>query len=446
MGSVELLQRKICQRVSLRYYRYKQIFSSSPGCVPDLCQAVAKVPNGPEPHCLASMEAVLPEPPPTAQEPTPSQARLAITLFFLVSGFGFATWASRIPSIQRHLGLNEAELGGVLLAMPAGLMLTLPITGRLLRRFSSRQVMLAGAILYNLVLALLGQVAHTWQLVALLFCFGSSRNLLNLSMNAQSVGVQARYGRSIIASFHGVWSVAGFAAAALGTLLVGQQVGTGPHFAGVAVVLTGLAVLNYRHCLVLPLSPRTARKPGFAWPDKALLGLGLVAFAAMACEGAMYDWSSIYFEKAVLLPKISATLGFATYMVAMTIGRFSGDWLANRWGVRPVLLYSGVLIGVGLLLAALLPLPLATGLGFVLVGLGVSCVIPMLFGLAGRTAGNSSAAAVVGVSTVGYFGFLMVPPVVGFIAEAASLRWSFGLLALLGALIVWLVRRLPVVE
>jgi MFS family permease len=388
------------------------------------------------------MEAVLPALPPT-QEPTPGQARLATTLFFLVSGFGFATWASRIPTIQHRLGLNEAELGGVLLAMPAGLMLTLPITGRLLQRFSSRQVMLAGAILYNLVLALLGQVAHTWQLVALLFCFGSSRNLLNLSMNAQSVGVQARYGRSIIASFHGVWSVAGFAAAALGTLLVGRAVGTGPHFALVGVVLTALALASYRHSLALPPSPVAARKPGFAWPDKTLLCLGFIAFASMACEGALYDWSSIYFEKVVLLPKTSATLGFATYMVAMTIGRFSGDWLANRWGVRLLLLYSGVLIGVGLLLAALFPLPLVAGLGFVLVGLGVSCMIPMLFGLAGRLAGSSGTTAIVGVSTIGYFGFLVVPPVIGFIAEATSLRWSLGLMALFGGLIVWLVRRMP---
>ncbi|MVN76082.1 MFS transporter [Hymenobacter sp. HMF4947] len=371
-------------------------------------------------------------------DPRPGQARLAIALFFLVSGFGFATWASRIPTIQHRLGLNEAELGGVLLAMPAGLMLTLPVTGVLLRRFSSRQVMLVGAILYNLVLALLGLAAHTWQLVALLFCFGSSRNLLNISMNAQSVGVQARYGRSIIASFHGVWSVAGFAAAALGTLLVGRTVGPGPHFAAVAVVLTAVALLSYRHSLALPPNP-AARKPGFSWPDQALLRFGAVAFASMACEGAMYDWSSIYFEKAVLLPKTAATLGFATYMVAMTVGRFSGDWLANRFGVQPVLHYSGLLIGAGLLLAALVPLPLVAGVGFVLVGLGVSCVIPMVFGLAGRAA-LSSGAAIAGVSTVGYFGFLMVPPLIGFIAEAANLRWSFGLMAVFGGLVVWLVR------
>jgi len=375
---------------------------------------------------------------------TPGQARLAVALFFLVSGFGFATWASRIPTIQHQLGLNEAELGGVLLAMPTGLMLTLPVTGVLLRRYSSRQVMLVGAILYNLVLVLLGQVAHTWQLVVLLFCFGSSRNLLNISVNAQSVGVQARYGRSIIASFHGVWSVAGFGAAAVGTLLVRQVVGTGLHFAAVAVVLTLVALASYRHTLPIPPAPADpARKPGFAWPDKALLGFGAITFASMACEGTMYDWSAIYFEKAVHLPKATATLGFAIYMVAMTVGRFSGDYLANRFGMPRVLRYSGVLIALGLGLAALVPQPLVAGLGFVLVGLGISCVVPMVFGLAGRAAANSGT-AIAGVSTVGYFGFLLVPPLVGFIAEAANLRWSFGLMALFGGLVVWLVRRVGV--
>jgi MFS family permease len=375
---------------------------------------------------------------------TPGQARLAVALFFLVSGFGFATWASRIPTIQHQLGLNEAELGGVLLAMPTGLMLTLPVTGILLRRYSSRQVMLVGAILYNIVLALLGQVSHTWQLVVLLFGFGVSRNLLNISVNAQSVGVQARYGRSIIASFHGVWSVAGFGAAAVGTLLVRQVVGTGPHFAAVAAVLTLVALASYRHTLPIPPAPADpARKPGFAWPDKALLGFGAITFASMACEGTMYDWSAIYFEKAVHLPKTTATLGFAIYMIAMTVGRFSGDYLANRFGVPRVLRTSGVLIAAGLGLAALVPQPLVAGLGFVLVGLGISCVVPMVFGLAGRAAANSGT-AIAGVSTIGYFGFLLVPPLVGFIAEAANLRWSFGLMALFGGLVVWLVRRVGV--
>jgi MFS family permease len=375
------------------------------------------------------------------EEVTPKQARVAIALFFFVSGFGFSTWASRIPTIQHQLGLNEAELGGVLLALPTGLMLTLPVTGMLLRRFSSRQVMLVGAILYNTAQALLGFATHTWQLVALLFCFGSSRNLLNISMNAHSVGVQAQYDKSIIATFHGVWSVAGFTAAAVGAALVRGQVAPSTHFIVVAVLLTGVALYNYRHSLALPPAPEE-RRPGFSWPSAALLKFGLIAFASMACEGTMYDWSGIYFQKAVLVPKEDAAIGFAVYMVAMTVGRFAGDPLVNRFGVKPLLLSSGLLMLVGLLLSAAVPTPVVAGLGFVLVGLGVSCVIPLVFGMTGRSSALSSGSAIAAVSTVGYFGFLVVPPVVGFIAEAANLRWSFALMALLGGVVVWLVQKI----
>ncbi|HEX8425885.1 MFS transporter [Hymenobacter sp.] len=375
-----------------------------------------------------------------SENPTAQRARLAVALYFFVSGFGFATWASRIPTIQRQLELDEAQLGGVLLALPIGLMLTLPVTGMLLQRFNSRQVMLVGAVLYNVALGLLGFAQETWQLVALLFCFGSSRNLLNISVNAQSVGVQALYDRSIIARFHGVWSVAGFAAAAVGARLVVNGILPKYHFVAVAVVLTAVAVYFFPNSLDIPPDPEK-RKAGLSWPDKTLLKFGIIAFASMACEGTMYDWSGIYFEKAVQLPKETATIGFAVYMAAMTTGRFSGDWLANRYGVKPMLHYSGLLMTAGLTLAALFPAPLVAGLGFVLVGLGVSCVIPMVFSMAGRTSALSSGSAIAAVSMVGYFGFLVVPPVVGFVAKAASLRWSFGLVALLGAVVVALVQR-----
>ena len=114
---------------------------------------------------------------------TPRAARIAITLFFFISGFGFSSWASRIPDIQHRLQLNEAELGSLLFALPLGLILTLPVTGILLQRFSSRYIMMAGALVFNLMLCLLGFVSNTWQLAVVLFCFGSSRNLMNISMN-----------------------------------------------------------------------------------------------------------------------------------------------------------------------------------------------------------------------------------------------------------------------
>src|SRR5436190_3775458 len=143
----------------------------------------------------------------------PRTARIAIAVFFFVSGFGFSSWASRIPNIQQHLQLNEAQLGWVLFAMPAGLMVTLPFTGMLLSRYNARYVMIVGALVFNFMLVTIGLVSETWQLMLILFFFGSSRNLFNISLNAQSIAVQRMYSRSIITTFHGVWSIAGFGGA-----------------------------------------------------------------------------------------------------------------------------------------------------------------------------------------------------------------------------------------
>lgn len=372
---------------------------------------------------------------------SPKKARIAIAIYFFISGFGFATWASRIPTIQQHLHLNEAQLGAVLFALPGGMMLTLPITGYLLRRFSSRYILLGGTIMFNLMMCLIGSVNQTWQLVVLLFLFGSSRNLMNISANAQSIGVQTLFSRSIIASLHGIWSIAGFAAATVGSLMVSVSIGTSWHFLVVSVILTTLCCFFFSDTVHQLPSPKE-RKGGFVWPDKIMLQFGLVCFASMACEGTMYDWSAIYLRKATGATKGVATAGYAIYMVAMTLGRFTGDKLANRIGIKTMLKYSGVLMFCGLLLAAAVPYTYIAAFGFIMVGFGVSCVVPMTFGMAGKVKHMSGGPAIAAVSTVGYFGFLIVPPLVGFIAEAFDLRWSFALMSLLGLLIVWMMGRL----
>jgi MFS family permease len=362
-----------------------------------------------------------------------------VAIFFFVSGFGFSTWASRIPTIQQQLHLNEAQLGAVLFALPIGLMATLPVTGFLLSRFDSRRIMMIGAVLFNGMLCCIGFSTAAWQLVIALFCFGSSRNLLNISVNAQSIGVQALYDRSIIARFHGVWSMAGFGGAALGSLMVSFSVSPGWHFLIVGVLLTALCLYAFPGSL--PQQPKAReRRPWFALPDRTLAKYGLISFASMACEGTMMDWSGVYFRKAVHASRDTATLGFVIYMTAMTLGRLTGDRLASRFGIRNMLIYSGLLISSGLLTATLLPFPLTAGFGFMLTGFGVSCVIPMVFSMAGRSAGMSSGSAIAAVSTVGYFGFLIVPPLVGSVAEVAGLQWSFGLIAALGVVITLLVK------
>jgi len=163
-----------------------------------------------------------------------------VTIFFFVSGFGFSTWASRIPTIQQELHLNEAQLGAILFALPIGLMGTLPVTGVLLSRRDSRRIMMLGAMAFNIMLCVIGFATKGWQLVIALLCFGCARNLMNISANAQSIGVQAMYDRSIIARFHAVWSLAGFGGAALGALMVNWGVSPALHFMIVGVVLTGL--------------------------------------------------------------------------------------------------------------------------------------------------------------------------------------------------------------
>jgi MFS family permease len=154
----------------------------------------------------------------------------------------------------------------------------------------------------------------------------------------------------------------------------------------------------------------------------------------------MIDWSGIYFREAVHLAPSAATLGYVVYMVAVTLGRLTGDRLANRLGIRTMLTYSGVLIGLGLLTAAFWPYPVTAGLGFVLTGFGVSCVIPLVFSMAGRSSAMSSGSAIAAVSTVGYIGFLIVPPVVGSVAQHAGLPVAVGMLAVFGALISGLVQ------
>ncbi|MFD1256035.1 MFS transporter [Mucilaginibacter terrae] len=372
---------------------------------------------------------------------SPRHLRIGCAVFFFISGFGYSSWASRIPTVQQHLHLNEAQLGTLLFALPIGLMFTMPITGRLLSYYTSRSIMLFGALMFNIVLFLLGLGTEAWQFAIILFGFGSARNLLNLSVNAQSVGVQSHYTKSVITTFHGIWSMAGFAGAAVGYLMVRLNIGLFYHLGAISILLCLAAVYFYPYTFYQKPHP-VERKPFLILPDKYMLKFAIICFACMACENTMYDWSAIYFDKAVHAGNATATAAFVAYMVAMTTGRFLGDKLVVITGIKALLNYSGWLIFCGLLLAVILPYPVTAGAGFMLVGLGVSCVVPLVFSIAAKSARLSNGAAIASISTIGYFGFLLVPPLVGYVAQAAGLRWSFGIIAMLGGLIVWMVSKI----
>jgi MFS family permease len=373
---------------------------------------------------------------------SPEQLRLVTSIYFFISGFGYSTWASRIPSVQQHLHLNEAQLGAVLLCMPVGLIITLPFTGKLLGHFESRIIMVVGAIVFNLLLGLPGFLANTLQLVLVLFCFGSARNLMNLSLNTQAVDVQALYSRSILTTMHGIWSLAGFAGAGLGYLMVLFNVSTRWHLLGVSLILVAVTIICFPYTLEKKPVPQE-KKPVFSLPDKQMMKFALICFGSMACENIMYDWSGIYFLKVIHSSKAASIGAYVIYMVMMTIGRFGGDKLVGAIGIKRLLFYSGWLIFSGLMVVVLLPYQIIASVGFAMVGLGVSCIVPLVFSMAGKVKNVNTGQSLAAVSTIGYLGFLLVPPMVGFIAQATNLRWSFAVIALMSTVIIFNVAAIP---
>ena len=362
------------------------------------------------------------------------QNRIAVSAYFFLAGLCFSSWASRIPNIQQQLHLDNASLGGVLLGLPIGLLTSLPLAGWLVARFGSRPIAITAAILYATTLPTLGLVNAVWELVACLFFFGMFGNMLNISINTQAIGTEALYGRTIMASYHGLWSLAGFSGASIGTAFISLGWLPWQHFL-VVTVLAYIIVISISSHLIAIDAGSGENRPIFARPDRSLINLGIIAFCSMICEGAMFDWSNVYFQRVILPPKALAGLGLTAFMSTMASGRFLGDWLATKWGIRRMLQISGTLTATGLLLAIAFPWLFPATVGFLLVGAGVSSVIPLVYSAAGRSRVLSPGVALAAVSTIGYLGFLFGPPFIGFIAQAFNLRVSLGLIAILGSII-----------
>ena len=362
--------------------------------------------------------------------PSSRTHRIAVSTFFFIAGFTFSSWASRIPDIKTKLLLSDAGLGAVLFALPVGLMVSMPFSGYLVARFGSSRIVIITALLYPLTLILLGLAPTIWLLSAVLFVFGFWGNLFNISVNTQAVGVEALYGRSIMASFHGLWSLAGFTGAATGTLMIAVHLSPFIHFCIVCATAFLLVVISFKY--TLPHNNSNNPQPIFAKPDSSILKLGLIAFGCLVCEGTMFDWSGVYFQKVVQVPMSYTTLGYVAFMGSMAAGRFIADWLVTKFGVKTMLRFSGIVITAGLLTAVIFPYLVPATIGFLLVGLGVSSVVPLVYGLAGKSKTMLPGIALAAVSTIGFLGFLIGPPLIGFIAQAFSLRWSFTVIALIG--------------
>lgn len=362
----------------------------------------------------------------SSQTPTVNQARIAVLAMFFINGALFANWVSRIPQVQDNLRLSEGQLGLVLLGLSAGVLTALSIAGGLVARYGSRRVTIIAAVILSVLLIPLPWMPTSFTLWLNLFVFGMALSTMDIAMNAQAVEVEARAARPLMSTFHALFSVGGFVGAAIGVGMASYDIEPRIHLLFAGVLFGSMILLFQRHLLDQVASEKTdEQEKVFQLPARPLLPLGIVAFAGAIGEGAMADWSGVYLSDVVNTDAGTAALGFTVFSITMTVGRLSGDWIAERYSAALLVRLGGLVATLGLLIAILFPTPVIVLLGFGAVGLGVSTVVPLAFSAAGRFPGIPSSVGIAGVATIGYAGFLAGPPVIGLFAEATSLPFAF---------------------
>jgi MFS family permease len=375
------------------------------------------------------------------------QIRIAVAVFFFCQGLCFMSWASRIPDFKALLHMDEATLANVLWALPVAQLLTMFFSGRAVTRFGSKNVLCIAILCYALSLSCIGLVNTPLQLALCLFMLGVFGNMCNISVNTQGVNAEALYGRTIMSSFHGVWSTAGFTGAAIGAVMIKLSITPLLHFCIIALFVIIMMLLFNKYLLHTATSKTASPLKGIKKPESLLIRLGIIGFCCLSCEGCMFDWSGVYFKQVVKAEGSLVSLGLISFMIMMAAGRFAGDRLAEKFSRKKMVQVSGVLIFSGMMLAVLLPHLITATIGFLIVGFGVSTIVPLLYSTVGKANLKvPKGIAIATVSSISFLGFLMGPPLIGYIAQLAGLQYSFMTIAFLGLGISLMISKVREIE
>ncbi|MFK3651604.1 MFS transporter [Lysobacter enzymogenes] len=352
--------------------------------------------------------------------------RLSTRIAFFIAGLAMAAWAPLVPYAKARTGVDEATLGLLLLALGAGSMTTMPLTGALAARVGCRKVILLASAAVAATLPLLAHLDTVAGMALALFAFGAAIGAIDVAINIQAVVVEKASGRALMSGFHGFFSVGGIAGAALASALLWLQATPLIAALSVAVLLALLMLAGSRGLLRYGDDGHGGSM--LVLPHGIVILVGALCFIVFLAEGAMLDWSALLLVSQRGVEASAGGLGYAVFALAMTVGRFNGDRIVQRFGARPVLAFGGVCAATGFALAALLPWVGATLLGFALIGLGCSNIVPILFTAAGNQKAMPAGAAISAVSTLGYAGILIGPAGIGWIAKISSLPAAFALL------------------
>ena len=367
----------------------------------------------------------------------PSSPRAAVAAAFLIHSTVSGTWAPRLPAIKESLALSDGELGTALVGLAIGLVAGTRVAGAPIDRFGSRPVMLVGFPVLAATLLLPGLADSAIALFLALLVLGVASGALDVAMNAQGIEVERHLGRPILSGLHGLWSIGLGLGAGMAALAAAIDADPLEHFAVVAALLAVASLVFLRGLL-----PARHPVPGehedervtVRWTPAVAL-LGVIAFCSFVGEGAASDWSAVYLTQELGSSEAVGAVGFGAFAVTMAIARFAADPLRGRVG-NVVLVRGGSLIAAaGLGIALLVHEPAAGIAGFALLGLGLAPVVPIAFSAAGDLDPRATGRLVGRVATIGYVGSVAGPIMIGWLAEATSLRTSLGLVVVLAVVI-----------
>ncbi|MGC0948921.1 MFS transporter [Pantoea agglomerans] len=350
---------------------------------------------------------------------------LATRIIFFIAGFITATWAVIVPFARGNTGVNEAQLGTLLLCLGVGALIAMPVTGWLTSRFGCRRVILVAVTLVIISTPWLSVLSNPLLLALALLVFGVGIGVTDCAMNIQAILVEKQAAKPVMSGFHGMYSVGGIAGAGFMTLLLamGFSVLTGCLLAVAAVIIMTLisapGLLTYAN---------PAEGPVFAVPRGSVLIIGIICFAVFLTEGTVLDWSAVYLTDVRAIPASLGGLGYTCFAIAMTVARLTGDRIISSLGRLPVVLGGALVAAAGMAMVTFIDSwPLAL-LGYTLVGAGCANIVPVMFSAAGHQTVMPQAVAVPAITTLGYLGVLSGPAVIGYVAHYTHLAFSFSLI------------------
>lgn len=357
-----------------------------------------------------------------------SAAWWANLVLFLVHGLVVSTWVSRIPAIKSVLGLSNGILGLTLLSSAFGAVLFIPVVGILIVQYGSKKVVVVSAVTFCLCLIPIAASPNVYVLAVSLFVYGAFAAAMDVSMNAQGVEIEHALGKPTMSRFHGMFSLGGMVGAGVGGFIAAHGIAPLPHFA-VSAVLNAAGTLG-----VMPFLLQTHSDPQsgehrlpFNRIPPVLFALSAIGFCILLSEGAMADWTAVYLRQNLRAGEGTAAAGYAVFSASMATFRFVGDWITARLGPLATVRTASLVAAFGLTFALAVPKAGWSMPGFAIAGAGFSVIIPLVFGGGGRVIGIKPGAGIATVTGIGYVGFIVGPPAIGFASDLVTLRYALGI-------------------